>query len=454
MGQDLWGATQDALRKQVAEQTFQTWFKPISFLAKNDGTIILKVPSQFFYEWVKTHYGEMVEETISYLAGEPLKVDYSIVLEEQKEQPLRPLFEQANTPRQHINKQEFTSNLNDQYSFANFVEGPNNQFAKAAGQAVVEASNNSLYNPLVVYGGVGLGKTHLIHAVGRAFHELRPEKRVMYVTSEKFTLDYINAIKENKTARFSKFYRSIDLLIVDDIQFFQKKVRTQEEFFHTFNELYMNGRRIILSTDRPPAELGLHNRLTSRFNAGLIVDIQEPDYETRVAILRQKADETGSEIPYEVLEFLAMNIDTNVRDLQGALIRMLAYASLVKSDITPALARRVLAEVMHRHVPASITVETIVETVADNFGIKKVDIMGKGRRQEVALARQVAMYLSKKLTRNSLKSIGLSFGGRDHSTVIHGVKSIGEKMIRDELFNAEVKTLVRRLSESVLNQDQ
>lgn len=453
MGHDLWAATQEALRQRVAEQTFQTWFKPISFLAKNDATLTLKVPSQFFYEWVKSHYGELVEETVSGIAGEPMKVDYSIVLEEQKEAAPRPFFDDTQIPRQNKPKQTFSPNLNDQYIFTNFVEGPNNQFAKAAGQAVVEARDNSLYNPLVVYGGVGLGKTHLVQAVGNAFLELHPEKRVMYVTSEKFTLDYINAIKENKTAQFSRFYRSVDLLIVDDIQFFQKKVRTEEEFFHTFNELYMNGRRIILSTDRPPAELGLHSRLTSRFNAGLIVDIQEPDYETRVAILRQKADESGSEIPYEVVEFLAMNIDTNVRDLQGALIRLLAYASLVKSDISLNLARRVLAEVMNHHVAPNITVERIVEVVAENFGVKKVDIMGKGRRQEVALARQVAMYMAKQLTRNSLKSIGLSFGGRDHSTVIHAVKTIEEKTNRDELFNAEVKTLIRRLSESVMNQN-
>lgn len=453
MGNDLWVATQEALRRCVAEQTFQTWFKPISFLAKNDSTITLKVPSQFFYEWVKSHYGELVEETISGIAGLPLKVDYSIVLEEQKETYPRSLFESPQKQVQNKPKQDFSPNLNDQYIFSNFVEGPSNQFAKAAGQAVVEAQDNSLYNPLVVYGGVGLGKTHLVQAIGNALLDLHPEKRVMYVTSEKFTLDYINAIKENRTAQFSKFYRSVDLLIVDDIQFFQKKIRTQEEFFHTFNELYMSGRRIILSTDRPPAELGLHSRLTSRFNAGLLVDIQEPDYETRVAILRQKADESGSDIPYEVLEFLAVNIDTNVRDLQGALIRLLAYASLVKSDITPNLARRVLAEVMHQQVSTVVNVDSIVEAVAENFGIKKVEIMGKSRRQEIALARQIAMFMAKQLTRNSLKSIGLSFGGRDHSTVIHAVKTIGEKMNRDELFNAEVKTLIRRLSEPVFDQN-
>lgn len=453
MGNDLWAATQEALRRCVAEQTFQTWFKPISFLAKNDSTITLKVPSQFFYEWVKSHYGDLVEETLSGIAGTHLKVDYSIVLEEQKESYPRSLFESPVIQSQNKPKQNFSPNLNDQYIFSNFVEGPSNQFAKAAGQAVVEAQDNSLYNPLVVYGGVGLGKTHLVQAIGNAVLDLHPEKRVMYVSSEKFTLDFINAIKENKTAQFSKFYRSVDLLIVDDIQFFQKKVRTQEEFFHTFNELYMNGRRIILSTDRPPAELGLHSRLTSRFNAGLLVDIQEPDYETRVAILRQKADESGSDIPYEVLEFLAVNIDTNVRDLQGALIRLLAYASLVKSDITPNLARRVLAEVMHQHVSTVVNVDSIVETVAENFGVKKVDIMGKSRRQEIALARQIAMYMTKQLTRNSLKSIGLSFGGRDHSTVIHAVKTIDEKMGRDDLFNAEVKTLIRRLSEPAFNQN-
>lgn len=417
-------------------------------LAEDSEVLTLKVPNKFFYDWIKSHYGEIIQSTLSEVSGRHMRVEYSVVMEEHQDPPQpEPFFEAKKTERP---TERLETNLNDQFTFDNFVEGPNNQFAKAAAEAVVNSNDNQMYNPLVVYGGVGLGKTHLLHAIGNSYRQFNSGKQVIYVSSEKFTLDFINAIKENKAGLFSQKYRKADLLIVDDVQFFKKKERTQEEFFHTFNELHLNGKRIILSTDRPPSEIGLQKRLVSRFLAGLSVDIQSPDYETRIAILRQKSDESGINIPYDVIEHLATNIESNIRELQGALIRLLAYSSLAKSDINLELAHRVLMDITGKKAKPTVNMEEIVESTSDSFGVKKDDLYGKGRKQEVALARQAAMFLSKELTHNSLKSIGLFFGGRDHSTVIHACKTIRLKMDEDDIFNAEIKTLLRRLSGPVL----
>lgn len=432
----------------MASQTFQTWFKPMKQLAEDQEVLTLKVPNQFFYDWMKSHYGEIIKNTIEQVAGRAMRVEYTIVMEDSPSTAQPEPFFDAEPKPQRTNKAK--SNLNEQFTFSNFVEGPNNQFAKAAAEAVVHSNDNNMYNPLVVYGGVGLGKTHLLHAIGNGFLRLNPSKQVLYISSEKFTLDFISSIKENKAGMFSQRYRKADLLIVDDVQFFKKKERTQEEFFHTFNDLHMNGKRIILSTDRPPGEIGLQKRLTSRFLAGLMVDIQAPDFETRIAILRQKSEESGIEIPYDVIEYLATNIESNIRELQGALIRLLAYSSLAKSDINLQLAHKVLMDITGKLAKPTVSMEDIIGQAADSFGVKKNDIFGKGRKQEVALARQSAMFLSKELTHNSLKSIGLFFGGRDHSTVIHACKTIKHKMEEDGIFNAEIKTLLRRLSGPIL----
>lgn len=449
MSQELWEKVKAVLETRVANQTFQTWFQPMHQLSESQEVLTIKVPNQFFYDWMRSHYGEIIQSTLAEVSGRPMRVEYSIVLEDNPDfnQP-EPFFE---TPENITRPKRFESNLNEQFTFSNFVEGPNNQFAKAAAEAVVNSNDNNMYNPLVIYGGVGLGKTHLLHAIGNAYHQFNPQKRVLYISSEKFTLDFITSIRENKTTLFSQRYRKVDLLIVDDVQFFKKKERTQEEFFHTFNELHMNGKRIILSTDRPPGEIGLQKRLTSRFLAGLMVDIHSPDFETRVAILRQKSEESGIEIPYDVVEYLATNIETNIRELQGALIRLLAYSSLAKSDINLELAYKVLMDITGKMAKPIVSMEDIINQASESFGIKKDDIYGKGRKQEVVLARQSAMYLSKELTHNSLKSIGLFFGGRDHSTVIHACKTIKNKMEDDDIFNAEIKAFARRVSGPVLH---
>jgi chromosomal replication initiator protein len=448
LGQALWENVKTVLETRVASQTFQTWFKPMKQLAEDSEVLTLKVPNQFFYDWMKSHYGEIITNTLTEVSGRAMRVEYSIVLEDHAVSAQPELFFETQQAKQKLPARE--SNLNEQFVFDNFVEGPNNQFAKAAAEAVVNSNDNNMYNPLVVYGGVGLGKTHLLHAIGNAYRQYNPGKQVLYISSEKFTLDFISAIKENKAGLFSQRYRKADLLIVDDVQFFKKKERTQEEFFHTFNDLHMNGKRIILSTDRPPNEIGLQKRLTSRFLAGLLVDIHSPDFETRIAILRQKSEESGIEIPYDVIEYLATNIESNIRELQGALIRLLAYSSLAKSDINLQLAHRVLMDLTGKVAKPTVSMEDIIGQTSDSFGVKKNDIYGKGRKQEVALARQTAMFLSKELTHSSLKSIGLFFGGRDHSTVIHACKTVVAKMNDDDIFNAEVKALLRRLSGPVL----
>lgn len=444
MSPNLWDSVKAVLETRVASQTFQTWFHPVSQLAEDQEVLTLKVPNQYFFDWMKSHYGEIIQSTLAEVSGRPMRVEYSIVLDDTENTPHPEPFYEPTEPS--VRPQMVDSNLNEQFTFSNFVEGPNNQFAKAAAEAVVNSNDNNMYNPLVVYGGVGLGKTHLLHAIGNAYHQFNPSKRVLYISSEKFTMDFISAIRENKAGLFSQRYRKADLLIVDDVQFFKKKERTQEEFFHTFNDLHMNGKRIILSTDRPPGEIGLQKRLTSRFLAGLMVDITSPDFETRVAILRQKSEESGIEMPYDVIEYLATNIESNIRELQGALIRLLAYSSLAKSDINLELAHKVLMDINGRDANRVVSMEDIIDKASESFGVKKNDIFGKGRKQEVALARQAAMYLSKELTHNSLKSIGLFFGGRDHSTVIHACKTIKKKMEEDDIFNAEMKAMQRRLS--------
>ncbi len=444
-----WNKVKDHIKEQIPNQSFLTWFEPISLLALSDSTATLKVPNQFHYDWIKDKYAGIVEACFSEVMGAHTKVEYSIVIDEGKENDATPsTFTEKQNKYKEPEQQpiQFPTNLNKEYQFENFVEGPGNQFASAAAKAVVDSSDKNLYNPLVFYSGVGLGKTHLLHATGNLYHKMNPRARVYYVASDKFVRDFVSAIQTKTSSKFTKFYQSVDLLIVDDVQWFQGKERTVEEFFNIFNELYLLGKRIILATDRPPVELNLPNRLKSRFSAGLIVDIQKPDFETRLAILRQKSEESGIEISYDVMEYLSKYIDTNIRELQGALIRLLAYSSLVKQDISLDLAHKILTETLGKKMSPTITMDDVLDKVCDAYNMNKSEIIGRSRRQEIALARHVAMYLSKEYTRNSLKSIGLYFGKRDHSTVIHAHRTVQNKMERDSIFHAEIMSLSRRFS--------
>jgi chromosomal replication initiator protein len=441
--EETWHGCLSEIQKRVSPQTFSTWFEPILPLKLQNERLTIQVPSRFHYEWIEEHYHSLVKNVFLDVKGYVPIVHYTIALDDTaftgiKEVSDRPLVLHAAPAPQE-------TRLNSRYTFENFVEGSSNQFAKAAALAVAEAPGKTTFNPLLLYGGVGLGKTHLIQAIGNHAVYNRKTKKIRYVSSEKFTLDFITAIQNNATAEFSKLYRNIDLLLVDDIQFFTNKERTQEEFFHTFNELQQKGKQIVLSCDRPPSELmGLEERLVSRFTSGLLADIQAPDLETRVAILQRKAEQDNIQISSEITEFIATTVTTNIRALEGALIKLLAHASLNGEDISLELAKKVLKDIIKKR-NTHLNIETIQRIVCDQLGIKEDLIRAKTRKKEIVLARQLSMYLSKEMTNFALKTIGLHFGGRDHSTVIHACQNIERKIHEDNIFAQEAEEIRNKI---------
>jgi len=439
----LWENILNDIKAHIPSQSFKTWFKPIVPVKHENKVLTVQVPSQFFYEFLEAHYSELINRSILNIIGEDTSIQYTVVIDSKKNFMSAPL-----NKSQTISSSKKTLSdlqLNPKYTFNNFVEGSSNQFAKVASIAVAEAPGKTNFNPLLVYGGVGLGKTHLIQAIGSHSYSQNKVKKVIYVSSEKFTIDFINSIQTNKTTEFSKLYRTVDLLLVDDIQFFTDKEKTQEEFFHTFNTLYQKGKQIVFSCDRSPSELkGLEERLISRFQSGLVVDIQPPDLETRVAILQKKASDNNINLPQDVSLFIASNIQSNIRELEGALIRLLAYASFSGKDITLELAKSILRDIQ-KEENRNISVESIQRIVAKYFNIPEDQLRAKTRKQEAVLARQTAMFLSKELTNNTLTTIGLHFGGRDHATVIHAIKSVTDIMIQDKKFKETVDTIKQRI---------
>lgn len=420
--QSVWNGCLQIIKEKVNPQSYQTWFLPIVPLNVEDSTLTVQVPSQFFYEWIEGHYPHIIREALSSVLGERSNLSYTI-----SQKGVTSLISSNNTVHMITGKYlGDETHLNSRYTFDNFVEGSSNQFAKAASLAVAEAPGQTSFNPLVIYGGVGLGKTHLIQAIGNFAKEQNTVRSIRYVSSEKFTIEFINSIQNNKSTEFGQAYRNTDLLLVDDIQFFMSKERTQEEFFHTFNTLHQKGKQIVLSSDRPPKELlGLEERLLSRFQWGLVVDVQPPDLETRIAILQKKSALDDIDIPMEIIEYIASNITSNIRELEGALIKLLAFSSLKGLDIDLDLTKTVLKDIVKNKI-RDITIEDIQRVVCQYFDIPEDLLRGKGRKKEVAFARQIAMFLSKELTLYSLKSIGLHFGGRDHTTVIHAIRTVNE----------------------------
>ncbi|MGH7495449.1 MAG: chromosomal replication initiator protein DnaA [bacterium] len=443
--EQTWTKCLSVIKENVADQTFGTWFEHTKGDRIEDHTITVRIPNSFAYNWLEGHYRDLVHQAVMQVLGDNYRVTYSII------SPTEELPEQEAKPEPALRApHDSLSALNPHYAFRNFVEGGSNQFAKAAAQAVGEAPGKTSFNPLVVYGGVGLGKTHLIQAVGNHSLERAIVRRVLYVSSERFTNDFINAIQNNKTTEFSSNYRNVDLLMVDDIQFFTNKERTQEEFFHTFNALYQKGKQIILTSDRPPKEInGIEERLLSRFQWGLVVDIQPPDLETRIAILQRKAEENGIQLVSEVVQLIAHHVTSNIRELEGCLIRLLAYASMNKLDISVTLAKHVLKDMfVQKH--RNITVDEIQKQVCEYYKIPADMMRAKTRKKEVALARQIAMFLAKKLTKHSLKTIGLHFGGRDHTTVIHAIESIANLLIADIQIKSDLEVLKSKLDVSAV----
>lgn len=462
----VWNACLELIRESVNSQSYKTWFEPIEPSNLDGGTLTVRVPSQFFSDWVEEHYNTLILSTVNHVLGPNARLEYAVKTDEPAEEsgiqlaipatPLErphvlsgPTAPPIPTPRSGARStdtgERFESYLNPRYTFENFIKGDSNQLARAAASAVANNPGGTSFNPLVIYGGTGLGKTHLIQAIGNYAITNGRARRVSYVSSEKFTVEFVEAIQSDRIGEFSGFYRSMDILIVDDIQFFAGKEKTQDNFFHTFNELHQLGKQIVLSSDRPPKELkGLDDRLLSRFQWGLTADIQPPDLETRIAILRMKSENDGIDLPQDVIECIAANVTTNIRELEGCLISLLAKASLEGKPISVDLAKEVL-KVVVGDIRSPITIEEIQRTVGDYFGIPDGMIRHKTRKQEIVSARQIAMYLAKELTNSSLKTIGMHFGGRDHSTVIHAYQSVEDQMKLDAKYQATVAQIRRKL---------
>jgi len=448
---DIWMKTLSLIRENLNEQTTITWFEPIIPLSFADNQLTVQIPSQFYYEFIEKHYKELIKTSLQKIIGHDAEILYSVVmnnkneiLNNQKKVPI-PQPTQKIIPADN-NGRNYATQLNNRYTFENFVEGGNNQFARAAALAVSNSPGKTTFNPLVIYGGVGLGKTHLIQAVGNALLQNNGANcKIFYVSSEKFTVDFIDSIKHNRAPEFSLNYRNIDVLLVDDIQFFTTKERTQEEFFHTFNTLYQNEKQIVLTSDRPPKNLkGIEERLISRFQWGLVVDIQPPDLETRIAILEKKAEENELKLAQEIIEIFATNITSNIRELEGSLIRLMAKSSLEGADVTIDLAKAVLKDLSLGN-RRNLSIEEIQRIVCEHYGIPEDMVRAKNRKKEVALARQISMYLSKTMTPHSLKTIGLHFGGRDHSTVIHAIQTIKQIRKKDKTIKDDLTALERKI---------
>lgn len=455
----VWEECLEFIRTRVNTQSLKTWFDPIRPVNLDAGKLTLAVPSRFFYDWIEEHYSELIVDSLTRIFGNTARVEYTVTEEHESEPALaiqsvpRPSLQnvdgQQPTLTQSVGQRLAPQNpinsfLNARYTFDNFIKGDSNQLARAAALAVANNPGGTSFNPLLIYGGVGLGKTHLIQAIGNHVLQGEKAKRVTYISSEKFTVEFVDAIQSDKMSDFSNFYRSLDVLIVDDIQFFSGKEKTQDNFFHTFNALHQSGKQIVLSCDRPPKELkGLDDRLMSRFQWGLIADIQPPDLETRIAILRKKSETDGIELPQDVIEFLASNVTSNIRELEGCLITLLARASLENKNIDVDLTRDVVRKVIG-DVRTHLTIEEIQRIVCEYLNIPEELIRAKTRKQEVVNARQLAMYFSKELTNCSLKTIGLHFGGRDHSTVIHAYQTVEDLSKTDPRYRSLVLQLRSR----------
>ncbi len=438
----VWDSTKEILRQSVPDHAYSTWFEPIAPIALTDRELILEVPNQFFFEWIESHYTVLIERTLAKILQSEIKVKYTVSPESIKVglditgAPLTPKPKPPQEPPQ----------LNPRYTFSTFIEGANNQFARAAATSVAETPGQPNFNPLVIYGGVGLGKTHLMHAIGNHLVHLRQELKVICATSEKFTLDFISSIQKNNTIEFSRRYRSADILLIDDIQFFQNKEQTQEQFFHTFNELYQAGRQIVLTADRYPGEMsGLQDRLLSRFRSGLAVDIQPPDFEVRVAILLDKAEQNGLDLPYDIVEFMATHIKNNVRELESTIIRVLAHSSLTNREIDMAMVKQAVKDRLGKQFVTELTIEDIIGRVAEATNHKETALVSPSRKKPLVEARQVAIYLCREILGTPLVELGLHFGGRDHTTVLHACRMIEKRKKKEP----RIKQLVTKLQQEL-----
>jgi chromosomal replication initiator protein len=438
---DLWNAALANIEKKISKPSFDTWLKSTKAHSLQGNLLVITAPNEFARDWLEERYSQLIAGILYEITGEELSVKF-IIPQNQKEEDPDLLLPAKKAKKKEEDQHDFPQNiLNPKYLFDTFVIGSGNRFAHAASLAVAEAPAKA-YNPLFIYGGVGLGKTHLMHAIGHYVLEHKPNAKVVYLSSEKFTNEFINSIRDNKAVEFRNKYRNVDVLLIDDIQFLAGKESTQEEFFHTFNTLHEESKQIVISSDRPPREIPtLEDRLRSRFEWGLITDITPPDLETRIAILRKKAKAEGLDIPNEVMLYIANQIDTNIRELEGALIRVVAYSSLINKDINADLASEALKDIIPSSKPKVITIHEIQRTVGEHYSVKLEDFKAKKRTKSVAFPRQIAMYLSRELTDYSLPKIGEEFGGRDHTTVIHAHEKISRLLQSDLQLQRQMKEL-------------
>ncbi|MEW9097182.1 MAG: chromosomal replication initiator protein DnaA [Clostridiaceae bacterium] len=446
---DIWEKTLNIIKGELTEVSFNTWIKSITPLKLENDTVYLCVPNDFTRGILNSRYKELIVNGLKLITSKKYNIEFYITSEEATTDTSNNKEENLEIKKgtNIVVNDEMSTMLNPKYTFDSFVIGNSNRFAHAASLAVAEAPAKA-YNPLFIYGGVGLGKTHLMHAIGHYILQNNSKSKVVYVSSEKFTNELINSIKDDKNVEFRNKYRNIDILLIDDIQFIAGKERTQEEFFHTFNALYEANKQIILSSDRPPKEIPtLEDRLRSRFEWGLIADIQAPDFETRMAILKKKADVENLNIPNEVMVYIATKIKSNIRELEGALIRIVAFSSLTNKEISVDLASEALKDIISNKHSKQVTIELIQDIVASYFSLRVEDFKSARRTRNVAFPRQIAMYLCRKLTDTSLPKIGEEFGGRDHTTVIHAYEKISTSLKEDESLQNTIGDLTKKINQ-------
>ncbi len=470
----IWTECLEVIRDNINPQSYKTWFEPIAPLKVEDDVLTIQVPSQFFYEWLEEHYVSLLRKTVKHFLGPEGRLQYSIIVENNFDEgkkyainiptssnelnsrnPLvsMPINIGKSVPNPFvipgIKKINIDPQLSPAYTFENFVEGDCNRLARAAGYAVATKPGQTAFNPLLVFGGVGLGKTHLIQAIGNEVKSHFPNKIVLYVPSEKFINQFIEAVKNNTVNDFMSFYQLIDVLIVDDLQFLAGKDRTQDHFFHVFNHLHQAGKQIVLTSDCAPKDMkGVEERLLSRFKWGLSADLQSPDYHTRIAILRNKMYKDGIDLPDDVIEYIAHNISSNVRELEGALISLLAQSSLNKKEVDLDLAKQMLKNFI-KNVTREISIDAIQKLVCEHLSVAQDLLKAKTRKREIVQARQISMFFAKEMTKSSLKAIGLHFGGRDHSTVIHAVQTVIDLISIDKEFRKNIDDIKKKINLSL-----
>ncbi len=435
----IWDNALAVIETKLSKPSYDTWFKSTQIESFVNNKITIIAPNEFARDWLNSRYAKLITDALYEVLDEEVGVHFVMPYTENDEEQVDTLDKAGLTGK------DARSYLNPKYRFDTFVVGAGNRFAHAAALAVAEAPAKA-YTPLFIYSGVGLGKTHLMQAIGHYVLDHNPNASVLYITSEKFTNDFINSIRYNKTVEFREKYRKVDLLLIDDIQFIAKKEQTQEEFFHTFNTLHEANKQIVITSDRPPKEINtLEDRLRSRFEWGLITDMYPPDLETRIAILQRKANADNLDIPYDVINYIANQVDTNIRELEGALIRVIAYSSLINRDMTLDLAIEALKDITNSAKPKIITIKHIQQIVCDYFNLRVEDLKGKRRIQSVVVPRHIAMYLSRELTDASLPKIGHEFGGKDHTTVLHAYDKIKKKVASEPEFDSQVSAIVERI---------